>query len=126
MNEKELILKKGEQPTAKISDKELEFLIRRDFTNNAELVKQKLNKIQSDSLNGKNRISAAVLKITNMELDKMDSIIIKANEDFRDIVSEAEYPRASKYGFDEPNEKELKTDYLNDWTEYSEWKNKGK
>ena len=51
-------------------------------------------------------------------------MINKANEDFRDIVSKAEYPRASKYGFDEPNEKELKTDYLNDWIEYKDWKDK--
>ena len=54
------------------------------------------------------------------------SLVKKANEDFRDVVSQAEYPRASKYGFDEPSEKELKTDYLNDWNEYVEWKNKRK
>ena len=124
MNEKELILKKGEQPVAKISDKDLEFLIQRDFANNAELIKQKLNKIQSDSQNGKNRISAAVLKIANSDLTKIDFLIRKANEDFRDIVSEAEYPRVSKHGFGKRNEKELRTDYLNDWTEYTEWKNK--
>lgn len=124
MNEKELILKTGEQPVAKITDKQLEYLIQRDFANNTELVKQKLNKIKSDSQNGKNRISAAVLKIANSDLTKIDFLIRKANEDFRDIVSEAEYPRASKYGFGKRNEKELKSDYLNDWTEYVDWKNK--
>ncbi len=124
MNAKDLILKKGEQPIAKISDEELEFNIQRDFSNNADLVKQKLNKILSESQNGKNRISAAVLKLANSDSNTIEFLIKKANEDFRDIVSEAEYPRASKYGFDERNEEDLKVDYFNDWNEYSEWKNK--
>lgn len=126
MNEIELIKIKGEQPAANISDAELIFLIERDFSDNVDLIKRKLNKIQSDSQNGKNRIGAAVLKLANSDLNKIDDLINTANKDFRDIVSEAEYPRASKYGFDEPSEKELKTDYLNDWSEYLAWKNKGK
>ena len=124
MNEIELIKRKGEQPTAKISNAELESLIEREFPNNLNVIKQKLNKIQSNSQNGKNRIGAAVLKLANSELNKIKDLINKANEDFRDIVSEAEYPRASKYGFDEPNDNELKTDYLNDWIEYKDWKDK--
>lgn len=88
------------------------------------MVKQKLNKILSESQNGKNRISAAVLKLANSDSNTIEFLIKKANEDFRDIVSEAEYPRASKYGFDERNEEDLKVDYFNEWNEYSEWKNK--
>ena len=126
MNEEELKLKNGEQPIAKISDNEMDFLISRDFENNINLVKQKLNKIQSDSKSGKNRISAAVLKIANRELDKIDIIVEKANEDFRDVICEAEYPRVYKNVFNEPNEEQLKVDYLNDWTEYLEWKNNTK
>ena len=126
MNEIELIKSKGEQPVAKISNAELEFLIERDFLENMDLVKRKLNKIQSDSQNGKNRIGAAVIKLANSDLKKIDELINKANEDSRDIISNAEYPRVSKYGFEFPNEKELRTDFLNDWNEYVEWKNKGK
>tara|TARA_R110000744_G_scaffold24445_3_gene61273 strand:- start:1819 stop:2193 length:375 start_codon:yes stop_codon:yes gene_type:complete len=124
MNEIELINTKLEQPVAKISDAELEKLIDREFPENSDLIKRKLTEIQSDSQNGKNRIGAAVLKLAKSDLNAIDFLIKKANDDFRDIVSQAEYPRASKYGFDEPNEKELKTDYLNDWTEYVDWKNK--
>ena len=124
MNEIELINTKLEQPVAKISDAELEKLIDREFPENSDLIKRKLTEIQSDSQNGKNRIGAAVLKLAKWDLNAIDFLIKKANDDFRDIVSQAEYPRASKYGFDEPNEKELKTDYLNDWTEYVDWKNK--
>ncbi len=126
MNEIELINTKLEQPVAKISDAELKKLIDREFPKNSDLVKRKLTEIRSDSQNGKNRIGAAVLKLAKSDLNAIDSLIKKANEDFRDVVSQAEYPRASKYGFDELSEKELKTDYLNDWTEYVDWKNKGK
>ena len=113
-----------EQSVAKITNAELEFLINREFPKSGDLVKSKLNEIRSDSQYGKNRISAAVLKIANSDLTKIDFLVTKANEDFRDIVSEAEYPRVSKHGFGERNEKDLKTDNLNDWTEYKDWKNK--
>jgi hypothetical protein len=122
MNEKELILKKGKQPVARISDKNLCFLIEREFSDQTELVKTKLNKIKSDTKQGKNRISASVLKLANRDLAKVDFLIRRANEDFRDIVAEAEYPRTSSYGFGERNEKESKEDYLKDWEEYSNWK----
>jgi hypothetical protein len=124
MNEIELIKIKGEQPSAKISNVELEFLINREFPKNSELIKQKLTKIQSDSQNGKNRIGASILKLAKSDINKIDNLIVKSNQDFRDIISSAEYPRASKYGFDLPKESELRTDYLNDWNEYVEWKNK--
>jgi len=124
MNEKELILTKGEQPVAAISDEELDFLITREFPNDKETVKTKLDKIQSDSQNGKNRISASVLKLADRNLDKIDLLINRANEDFRDIVSEAEYPKASSYGFGERDDVESKKDYVNDWVEYLTWKEK--
>ncbi len=124
MNEIELIKTKIEQPVAKISDTELEKLIDREFPENSDLVKRKLIEIKGDSRNGQNRIGAAILKLANSDLNEIDYLIKKANEDFRDIVSQAEYPRASKFGFEERSDNELKADYLNDWNEYSEWKNK--
>tara|TARA_R110002050_G_C8786529_1_gene501705 strand:- start:468 stop:854 length:387 start_codon:yes stop_codon:yes gene_type:complete len=124
MNEKELILTKGEQPVAKILDGELDFLISREFTSDTEVVRTKLDKIKSDSQSGKNRISASVLKLADKDLNKIDFLIRRANEDYRDIVSEAEYPRASSYGFGERDDEESKQDYLKDWEEYSTWKEK--
>ncbi|XLS30540.1 hypothetical protein ACJD0Z_06870 [Flavobacteriaceae bacterium M23B6Z8] len=124
MNEIELIETKIEQPVAKISDMELEKLVDREFPENSDLVKRKLTEIKSDSRSGQNRIGAAVLKLANSDLNRIDYLIKTANKDFRDIISQAEYPRASKYGFDERSENELKTDYLDDWTEYAEWKSR--
>jgi hypothetical protein len=124
MDEKELILTKGEQPVAKISNEELDFLINREFPNVKDAIRAKLDKIKSDSQNGKNRISASILKLANKEFKEIDVLVKRANEDFRDIVSEAEYPRASSYGFGERNDEENQNDYLKDWEEYSTWKEK--
>jgi len=124
MNEKDLILTKGEQPVAKISDEDLDFLIGREFPHDKETLKTKLDKIKSDSKDGKNRISASILKLANQDIDSVDFLVRRANEDFRDIVAEAEYPRTSSFGFGERDEEESKDDYLKDWEEYSTWKEK--
>lgn len=124
MNQRELILTKGEQPVAKISDEDLDFLISREFPDEKKIVKTKLDKIHSDSQKGKNRISASVLKLADKDINKIDFLVKRANEDFRDIVSEAEYPRTSSFGFGERENEDSKVDYLKDWEEYSTWKEK--
>ena len=124
MNEKELILIKGKQPVATISDEELNLLISRDFPNDKQTVIAKLDKIKSDSQNGKNRISASVLKLADKDLSRIDFLAKRANEDYRDIIAKAEYPRASSFDFGERNDDDSKNDYLKDWEEYSTWKKK--
>jgi hypothetical protein len=117
----------GNQPVAEISKEILEKLIRRDFPENYKKVKQKLDLIKSDSLKGQNRLSAAVLKVSNGNLSKVDSYIEMCNTDYRDIISQAEYPSISEIGFngmEEIEPSELKKYYLKDWTEYTNWINK--
>ena len=91
----------GIQPTPSIDSKEISKIIRSDFTDQIEYVKSKLNRIESDSPKGKNRICAAILKLADGNLEKLDPIIDKANFDYRDIVSAAEYPRCSRFDFEE-------------------------
>ena len=117
----------GNQPVAEISKEILEKLIRRDFPESYKIVKQKLDLIKSDSLKGQNRLSAAVLKVSNGDLSKVDSYIEMCNSDYRDVISQAEYPRISEIGFvgmEEIEPSELKEYYLKDWTEYTNWINK--
>jgi hypothetical protein len=54
--------------------------------------------IKSDSLKGQNRLSAAVLKVSNANLSKIDSYIEMCNSDYRNVISQAEYPRISEIG----------------------------
>jgi hypothetical protein len=112
----------GRQPIAKISDRTLERLISRDFGINANEVKQKLLKVNSTP-NGKNRISAAILKLANKDVNAIYKLI-EGNNDFRDIVINAEYPRCAKLGFDTIKKSVMKQIYLEDWKEYSTWLNK--
>ena len=115
------------QPVAEISKEILEKLIRRDFTASYEIIKQKLDLIKSDSLKGQKRLSAAVLKLSNGNLSKIDSYIEMCNSDCRDVISQAEYPSISEIGFigmKEIKPSELKEYYLKDWTEYINWINK--
>jgi hypothetical protein len=126
MNEKELILTKGEQPVATFSEEELDFLISREFPGDKEAVKTKLDTIKSNSQSGENRFSAAVLKLAHRDFNKVDLLIKLVNEDFRDIASEAEYPRAHKTGFElfEKENKVIEEVLLADWENYSNWKEK--
>ena len=117
----------GNQPIAEISKETLEKLIQRDFPESYEIVKKKLSLINSDSLKGQNRLSAAVLKVSNANLSKIDSYIEMCNSDYRDVISQAEYPRISEIGFVGIKEIEpslLKEHYLKDWTEDTNWMNK--
>lgn len=112
------------QPAAKISDELLDKLIRREFPHDIDNVKQKLNTIVSDSQAGKNRFSAAVLKLANGDLSKIDDLVTKCNYDFRDIVSVAEYPKYSDFDLGEIPADKTKKIYESDWTKYSDWLNK--
>lgn len=111
----------GNQPAAKISSKQIDKLIRREFDDSYDEVRKKLSRIQSDTQNGKNRISAAVLKLANGDLNKIDSLVDIAINDFRDILSKAEYPRNSRHGFDSIDKRTSKSEYLADWKDYSSW-----
>ena len=124
MDEIDLINKRGEQPIPSISDEELSYLIHREFPDNIELIRKKLSSIDSDSHNGRNRISASVLKLAKSDLTKIDQIIDQANYDYRDTISAAEYPRMSKFGFEifDQEEKIRKKIFLEDWLEYSNWR----
>jgi hypothetical protein len=111
----------GHQPFVKISDKLLDALIVRDYKNNPGIVRSKLKNIKSDNRAAKNRISADILKLAGKDINALDGLIEKANEDCRDIMMWAEYPRCSKTRFDEPDKKSMKKIYTDDFIEYSNW-----
>lgn len=109
------------QPVAYISADLLKILIIREFPNHVNLVKNKLKKIKSESDVRKRRISAAILKLSSQNLEEMDLLIKKANQDYRDILTWAEYPRASEKGFVINKSNELNSIYAEDWKEYCSW-----
>lgn len=114
----------GKHPAAKVTDKMLERILEREFGILGHEVKLKFAKLNSDTHSGKNRISAAILKLSNKDMKSIDMWIDQSNQDFRDVISKAEYPRCSKLGFNERSKMKLKPIYLDDWLEYSTWLNK--
>lgn len=114
----------GKQPVPKITESILEKIIERDFKGNSTEVKTKLEKVKSETESGKKRISAAILKLANGNLKAVENFIEVANIDLRDIISQAEYPRCSKLGFEAMENPEIRKVYLEDWEEYTEWLNK--
>jgi hypothetical protein len=113
----------GHQPVAKVTDKILDDLLKREFGNQADTVRNKLNKVVSDTHLGKNRISAAIIRLSNKDINTVDHYLSVANTDCRDVLSQAEYPRCSKLGFSEMGERDMKPIYLADWKAYSDWLN---
>ena len=111
----------GKQPTAKVTDQKLQRLIQREFGAKASEVKQKLQQVESDTDSGKNRISAAILKLSNRDFNLIDYYVEIGNQDFRDLILRAEYPRCSKFGFGEIDKQNKRKIFLQDWKEYSEW-----
>src|SRR5688572_15465017 len=108
----------GNQPIPKITDKELSQLILRDFGANSDEVKQKLRKVKSDTPSGKNRISAAIIKLSNKDFFAIDQFIEISNNDFRDVISQTEYPKSSELGFTNFETQNMKQIYLEDWEQY--------
>jgi len=114
----------GIQPVAKIDGKTLERIIHREFGNYVSEVKQKLKGVVSATQNGKNRISAAIIKLADKDINAIDNFIEISNNDFRDVLLRAEYPGCFDLEFDELEKAEMKQIYLADWKDYSNWLNK--
>lgn len=112
-----------ETEPAKISPELLEQLIAREFHEHLNEVTEKLKLINSDSETGRKRISAAVLKLAKKDISQLNQLIDRSNADFRDVVAEAEYPRAFKAGFDHLTDEEERKMDEEDWNEYQNWLN---
>jgi hypothetical protein len=113
----------GKQPVPKITKMVLKRIVERDFSDSLTEIKVKLDQIESDTESGKNRISAAILKLSNGNLKSVDEYIRISKVDFRDVISQAEYPRCSKLEFEDLEKPGVRRIYFEDWKEYSEWLN---
>lgn len=111
------------QPVAKVSSQQIEKIVKFQYDDQYNAVMAKLDSLNIDSPQVKNRIKAAILKLANGEYDKIDNYLDSANFDYRDLIVLAEYPRNWKHGFDEIPDQMRKKEYLDDWKEYRTWLN---
>lgn len=109
---------------ATISPELYEHLINREFGELYNEVTGRLQQVNSDSESGKRRIGAAILRLANKNISRLEQLIKRANSDFRDIIVEAEYPRVFDAGFGELTDEEERKANEADWNEYQNWLNK--
>jgi hypothetical protein len=115
----------GRQPFAKVNNQTLKRIIRREFGSRASEVKQKLKIETGETQKVNNRIAAAIIKLADKDVNAIDDFTNINNNDFRDILMKAEYPRCVDLGFGEiKNGTKMKQIYLADWNDYSNWLNK--
>lgn len=114
----------GHQPTAKVTSKMLDRIIKREFGIRCNEIRLKFQQIKCDTPNGFCRICAGILKLADRNIDSVDPLIKIANGDYRDVLMRAEYPRCGEIRFKGPAKGRKKEIYLADWREYSSWLNK--
>lgn len=83
-------------------------------------VKYKLQQIHSDTHSGRNRISAAIIRLSNKNVNAIDHYVGLSRQDFRDVIMQGEYPRCSQFGLTDISRKARKR-YLEDWKDFSQW-----
>jgi hypothetical protein len=71
----------------------------------------------------KPRVVLACLKLAGGNLDRLRANLADASGYYRELLSQAEYPLATKRWFriDRLSEDEVRAIYEKDWRQYSEW-----
>ena len=112
-----------EQKIPRIDEIDIKRIVKRDFSQEErEVMESILKGYKSDSEAGKNRMYAAILKLSNGNLGTLKKLVEKANFDYRDIIALAEYPNYSKYAFNDRLSKQEKRKLIEeDWLQYSRW-----
>lgn len=115
-----------ELPIANISENDIDRLVKRDFHPEEVIeILKLLSLYQSETLNGKNRVHASILKLSNGNISKVRNYIEMANNDYRDVIALAEYPNFSEHAFnDDLVEDKVKQLENSDYVQYAIWFNK--
>ena len=109
------------QPTPSVNENDVERVLRRDYPTN--LVDEILALIATVEVREKPRVVLACLKIANGNVDRLRNELANASGYYREILSEAEYPLATKRWsrIEFLPEDEVRAIYEKDWRQYSEW-----
>ncbi len=114
----------ADQPIPKVTDEDVKRIALRDF-GDAE-VALALSILEEFGKQDRNcpspRVRVAILKLANGDLDRLLNETKNAIEDYRDVLSEAEYPRYSReVGFNDAPEAVEQAVIDDDWRQYREW-----
>lgn len=109
------------QPTPSVNDEDVVRVVRRDYS--ASAVEEILALIATVEVREKPRVVLACLKIANGDLARLRRELAAASGWYREILSEAEYPLATKRWsrIESLPEDEVRSIYDKDWRQYFEW-----
>lgn len=107
---------------------DVERVVRRDFAHeNYYKIILVLNEYGTEDWQREpDRVRLAVLMLANGNIEELRRYIEWAKCDYRDVISPAEYPLASKKWFkmEKMTREEIDTIYKKDWEQYQLWLNK--
>jgi hypothetical protein len=115
-----------EQKIPSISDSDIKRIVQRDLPQlDFAEIESILKMYKSKSEEGRNRIYASILKLSDGNIELIKKFVEKANYDFRDIIALSEYPIYSEHAFDDDLPEQKKNQFINDdWCQYEYWLNK--
>ena len=116
------------QPHPDVTAADIERLVRRDFApEHVDHVLSVLDEYGTEDWHREpERVRAAVLKLAAGSLEQLRMHIAAAKMDFRDVLSDAEYPLYTKRWFhiDKLSEDERQRIIDSDWKQYQDWFNR--
>jgi hypothetical protein len=109
------------QPTPSVTEDDVERIVRREYP--ATVVGEILDLIATVRVREKPRVVLACLKIAKDDLDRLRANLADASGYYRELLSEAEYPLATKrlFRIESLPEDEVRAIYEKDWQQHSEW-----
>jgi hypothetical protein len=113
-----------EQPIPAVTTADVERIVRRDFpANQQRAALAALAEYESENTVGSYRVRLAVLKLSAGSFDALDHLVEQAKIDYRDVLSEAEYPGYSRRVFNKSqmSSKEIQSIIDDDWKQYMTW-----
>lgn len=115
-----------DQKVPNISDADIKRIIERDFPKTLRKeIESILETYKAESVGGRNRVYASILKLSGGNVELLKNNIEKANKDYRDIIALAEYPSYSEHAFEHNLPSGRKEQFIiDDWTQYEEWLSK--
>jgi hypothetical protein len=111
------------QPVPKVSKSDVSRVVQRDYPAPLQdTVLAILGRYPAKSRAGTSRIQLAALKLAAGDVAALQTFIKDALQDFRDVVSAAEYPAHSGHPLGQPLTLTEKEDLFSaDWAQYEKW-----
>jgi hypothetical protein len=113
------------QPVPKVTDKDVERIALRDYGSDCfAKVMSIIHEYGKQEWNhpGSPRVLLAILKLANGDIRKLTELTQAAIDDYRNVLSMAEYPRyTEEIVFKEREPKVEQKIITEDWNQYQEW-----